>query len=321
MPLIFFDLEGPLSPQDNAYEVMGLLTDGYKIFEVISLYDDILTLEKRPDYEPGDTLSLIVPFLLYHQISEADIKKISDSAILVKGAKEIMQSLQEKGWETYIISTSYEQHAFNIARKVGVPEENVACTKLPLDNYQRQMKKGETLLLEEAEKNILKLSQEMDEEKIKQVLNEFYWVKMQKTSLGRTISEIKVMGGTRKLNALLKIAQDKNQSISEVAAVGDSITDFKMLQGVEKEKGLAIVFNGNKYALPYGTVGIASESLMDIFPIVEIWKNKGRSGLKDEIKNIKNIHWLPEMKNNFEEIIELHGKYRKIVRGEAAKLG
>jgi len=62
VPLIFFDLEGPLSPQDNAYEVMGLIPDGHRLFEVISRYDDLLTLEGREDYEPGDTLRLIVPW-------------------------------------------------------------------------------------------------------------------------------------------------------------------------------------------------------------------------------------------------------------------
>ncbi len=44
---IAFDLEGPLSPQDNAYDLMKLFPDGDKLFEVISRYDDLLTLEAR----------------------------------------------------------------------------------------------------------------------------------------------------------------------------------------------------------------------------------------------------------------------------------
>ena len=68
MAKIFFDLEGPISPQDNAYEVLGLAKDGERVFEVISKYDDILTLEGREGYEPGDTLKLIVPFLLWNKI-------------------------------------------------------------------------------------------------------------------------------------------------------------------------------------------------------------------------------------------------------------
>ena len=55
MNLICFDLEGPLAPQDNAYDLMKLFPNGDKIFEVISKYDDLLTLEGRENYEPGDT--------------------------------------------------------------------------------------------------------------------------------------------------------------------------------------------------------------------------------------------------------------------------
>ena len=39
MNLICFDLEGPLAPQDNAYELMQLFPHSSKIFEVISRYD------------------------------------------------------------------------------------------------------------------------------------------------------------------------------------------------------------------------------------------------------------------------------------------
>jgi predicted HAD superfamily phosphohydrolase len=35
MNLIRFDLEGPMAPQDNAYELMKLFSRGGKIFEVM----------------------------------------------------------------------------------------------------------------------------------------------------------------------------------------------------------------------------------------------------------------------------------------------
>ena len=85
--LVCFDLEGPLSPQDNAYEVMGLLPNGHKIFEVISRYDDLLALEGREEYEPGDTLALIVPFLVYHGITEQDVKRVSETPAAEEGVR------------------------------------------------------------------------------------------------------------------------------------------------------------------------------------------------------------------------------------------
>ena len=106
---ICFDLEGPLSPQDNAYELMKLFPQGDRIFELISRYDDLLTLEERPNYEPGDTLALIVPFLLYHRMSEEDIRRLAQRAKLVDGASELIFGLHFRRWRVFCISTTYEQ--------------------------------------------------------------------------------------------------------------------------------------------------------------------------------------------------------------------
>ena len=39
---------------------MKLFPGGDRVFEVLSRYDDLLTLTERPDYEPGDTVALIL---------------------------------------------------------------------------------------------------------------------------------------------------------------------------------------------------------------------------------------------------------------------
>jgi len=110
---ICFDLEGPLSPQDNAYDLMRLFPNGDKIFEVISRYDDLLTLEEREDYEPGDTLALIVPFLVLHNISEDDITNLATKASLTGGADKLVSWLQNNGWKVFCITTTYEQYAIS----------------------------------------------------------------------------------------------------------------------------------------------------------------------------------------------------------------
>ncbi len=104
MNFVCFDLEGPLSPQDNAYELMKRFPNGDKVFEVISRYDDVLTLEERGNYEPEDTLALIVPFLVLHGVSENDIKTLAVKAGLTGGAKELILWLKENGWQVFCIS-------------------------------------------------------------------------------------------------------------------------------------------------------------------------------------------------------------------------
>lgn len=341
---IFFDLEGPLSPQDNAYEVLGIAENGEKVFEVISKYDDILTLEERPNYEPGDTLKLIVPFLIFHNISEEDVGRVSKRAKIVAGVKEVVSSLKEEGWQVYIISTSYQQHALNIAGQVGVEKGRVACTKMPLDDYISKLGKEDFALVEEVEDKILRdLHPRMDEGEIVKTLDEFFFGRLQDTGLGRIFNEVTVIGGQRKVEAMKGFMQD---DFSKVVAVGDSITDFKMLKKVKEEGGLAIVFNGNEYAIPFASVALASVDQRFLLPITSAFMRGGRdeavnlareletadfdsilSYLPGEIaesvaKETPRYHCLEgASQGKIQEVIKIHKEYRMLVRGEAGKLG
>jgi len=323
--VICFDLEGPLSPQDNAYEVMGLFENGLRVFETISRYDDLLALEGREGYEAGDTLALIAPFLVYHGISEENITEVSKKAILVNGAKELISKLKEEEWEVYIISTSYEQHAYNIATQLSVSPAKTYCTTFPLNWYQKQLKNQDTTLIEEAEKEILEMYPPINDMKIKMRLDRFFFTDLPKSPLGEIMKEMEVVGGERKVKAARNIAKEHEIGLKELIVIGDSITDFKMLKAVNDIGGLAVAFNGNEYAIPYATIGLATTNMMDLFEILQKWEEGGRTAAVKSFAKRKNkkepyIHVLLG-KEDFSDIINIHKKVRNIVRGRAAKLG
>ncbi len=339
---ICFDLEGPLSPQDNAYELMKLFPHGAQVFEVISRYDDLLTLEGRKDYEPGDTLALIVPFLLCHGISETDVRRLAQRAKLVDGASELIFGLHFRRWRVFCISTSYEQYALTIAQRLGIARENVACTLFPLDSYAQTLGKEDFIKVEQAEREILSFP---DEATMKSYLDHFFWVDLPLTKLGKTMMEIKPMGGGRKVEALKRLARDYNQPLSNFIVVGDSITDFKMLQVVKQAGGLAVAFNANEYALPHSTLGLASTHLSDLAIALEAWEEGGKEAVEQVVKGKERegggeaveqvvkrkereggigdrgyFHWLIGIED-LNPVIEIHRRIRRLVREEAAKLG
>jgi energy-converting hydrogenase A subunit R len=329
MKLICFDLEGPLAPQDNAYELMKLFPRGGKIFEVISRYDDLLTLEGRPDYEPGDTLALITPFLAYHGIEEEQITSMGQKAGLTPGATELISELKSRGWDVFCISTSYKQYAFPITRRVGIPGENVACTSFPLAQIRRLLNRNEFALLEQTEHEIVNLNPFTDDTRIREYLDYFYGQKLPQTSSGRIIGQVKPVGGRRKVEALENFSTRMGKPLSRWTVVGDSITDFKMLQAVNKAGGLAIAFNANEYALPYSTLGLASVSLYDLWVVLEAWKKGGRHAVERVVKeqekagghtNREHFHWLDGTKD-ITPTLEIHKRIRHLIREEAAKLG
>ncbi len=324
---ICFDLEGPLSPQDNAYDLMKLFPDGDRVFEVISRYDDLLALEGREGYEPGDTLALIVPFLVLHGISEADITDLADRATLTGGAARLVTWLNDEGWQVFCITTTYKQYATNLTRRLGIATDNVACTPFPLDSFHQMLCKEDTALLQNMEREILAISG--DDEAIKQKLDHFFIGELPMTGPGRAMAKVRPIGGRRKVAFLNEFTQRCDVSLARWVVVGDSITDARMLEAVKKAGGLAIAFNANLYALPYATMSLASTSINDLAPVLAAWRTGGRDGAEEMVRekekaggkeSREHFHWLSGRKD-IADVISLHRGIRRLVREEAGKLG
>jgi energy-converting hydrogenase A subunit R len=328
MKYICFDLEGPLSPQDNAYDLMKLFPDGDKVFETISRYDDILTLEKKENYEPGDTLALIIPFLAYHNINEQNVISFASKATLTGGAGNLISYLKQQEWEVFCISTSYKPYALTITGRLGIPAVNTACTEFPVDQLSKSFSDSDFQPVKEIEIKIRNCANP-DDEWIKDNLDKFYWHLLPETKFGNVLDLVKPVGGQKKVNALIKFSDRENVTLSDFVAVGDSITDYKMLQTVNEQSGLAIAFNGNEFVLPYATIGLASLSIFDLKPLLDKWQHQGKAGVKNWIMNYKpdspdinrnNFKWLDGVKD-INDYLQIHKNMRKLVREDAAKLG
>ncbi len=308
---------------------MKLFPNGDRIFEVISRYDDLLTLEEREDYEPRDTLALIAPFLVCHNISESDITALATKAGLTGGAEKLISWLQTKGWKMFCISTSYEQYAMRITQKLGIYAHNVASTRFPIEEMRLTLCKEDAALLQQIEEEILTMRPVDDDARIKQGLGRFFWEKLPATNLGKLIEEVKPVGGRRKVAALNRFAEKYDQPLSDWVVIGDSITDFRMLQAVEEAGGIAIAFNANEYALPYSTMSLASTMLSDLTEVLEAWQTGKRSRVERVVKWEEEIggrgdrgyfHWLSGRKD-IDKVVDIHKRIRRLAREEASKLG
>ncbi len=317
---IAFDLEGPLSTQNNAYELMKLFPNGDRIFEVISRYDDMLTLEAREDHEPGDTLAMIAPFLIIHNITEADIASLASKATWTSGAADLVDWLQSSNWKVFCISTAYEQYAIRITHKLGIYAHNVACTPFPLDKLRATLRKEESELLQQVEKDILTMRPVADDEHIKQSLDNFFRETLPATDIGTAIREVKTIGGQRKVAALNRFVGVSAEPLYKWVAVGDNITDSKMLQEVELPGGLAIAFNATQYLMPYATLSLASTHISDLIEVLQVWQKGSRKAAKIIVKEKEKLggsgdrgyfHWLAD-KEHAIEIVEVHKIHKRI---------
>jgi energy-converting hydrogenase A subunit R len=324
---IAFDMEGPLTSQDAAFELMGLVPGGHEVFQAISRYDDILALAGRPDYEPGDTLALIVPFLLYHRLSSFHIERLAESAPLVEGAAETIAQLAGEGYQVFCITTTYEQYARRLAQRLGLTAERLACTTFPLQELAARLTPDDIEAVARVDLALRQRSVQEDDARLQALLDAFYWEELAGTPLGDAVASVKPIGGKRKVEALDRFATSAELETSRWVVVGDSITDNAMLSTVRDAGGLAIVFNGNRYALECGTVGVASTSLAALLPLLRIWESGGLEGARDFVSRLAkdaeapgaHYHWLAGA--DIAEALGVHARFRRLVREAAAELG
>ncbi|MDQ6946086.1 MAG: hypothetical protein M3256_07390 [Actinomycetota bacterium] len=333
--MIAFDLEGPLTPQDYACELFeDVVPEGGTIFAALSRYDDALAERQRDGCEPGDTLALILPFILAHGADFAMMKKHIVSHISVaEGAVETFDQCRRAGRIIHVITTAYEPFALEVCRILGVDPESVHPTRVHAETWQSldlpdahsAIVSMESSLRERFQSTDLGLGGSDDE--LIDLLDPFFLERLPTFGLPHPTSIVQPRGGRRKLECLKTIAREARIPMSDVVYVGDSITDEAALRFVDKAGGLSIAFNGNRFAIRAATVAVASRSTADLLPLLDAWDVGGRPAVR-AVLDSKGLGgdvdavWLPGLSNtDVGHTVERHARTRSAVREGAARLG
>ena len=348
------DCEGPISKNDNAFEITSnFVPNGSKLFTVISRYDDVLAeVLKRPNYKAGDTLKLVLPFLKAYGATDDRMRKFSAAnLVLISDVKFLLRYITKIAF-AFIVSTSYEHYLHALCEALEFPFANTCCTKVNIDKYGLTGKEEEKLKQisqEIAEMPILEISPEAkslqdfspEEQRMIKRLDEIFWNEIAKLQIGRIFSEVNPVGGVEKAEAITDIVRKSAASLANVMYVGDSITDEEAFRLVRENGGLTVAFNGNRYAVENAEVAVLSETsivtaiIADIFirsgkqSVLDLIKNWNRKTLENSLMNKSLINCfherypreLPKVKiitsENMESLARESSEFRKRIRGEA----
>lgn len=328
------DCEGPISINDNAFELSGnFIEDGEKFFEIISKYDDILVDEvKRPGYNAGTTLKLILPFLKAYGANNRNIKEFNqENILLVPGARDTLQFVFCT-MPSFIISTSYQQYIQALCDLTGFPYENTYSTQLNLAKYP--------LTALERDKLIELREKIIDNPEFENVDNIFTKI-IPYMKIGGMIEDVETIGGDGKKDAIIDIINRFQFKAGDLMYVGDSITDVQALEFAREEGGLAVSFNGNEYAVKESEIVIMADNTLLISILADLFNKSGKEGVLEFVSAFCDDPQaalydypvdpqlalkFPSMSNSkvgivedsdLEELERESLKYRKSVRGEA----
>ena len=290
------DCEGPLTLNDNAYEIAAeYIEDGDKLFKIISRFDDYLADElKKPGYHAGDTLKLIVPFFKLAGLANRDLIKFSREHIyLVEGSKEML-SLANDLMDAYIVSTSYGQYIKALCDYMDFPFENTYHTELDLDGspssgvgvgFKSPRFIKELEKIEEFRKIILEHPEESKEDF--DVLYDIFFNQIPQLQISKMIDDTKTVGGKGKEIAVRDIVEKLDLDFSsgdKIIYAGDSITDVEPLEYAKNHGGLAVSFNGNEYPLNVANIAVVSENAVATSIIIDLYSRFDRDYVFDFIR-------------------------------------
>ena len=327
------DCEGPISINDNAFEMAGIfIEDGENFFTILSKYDDILVDEvKREGYYAGGTLKLIIPFLKAYGATNKNIVEFSrKNVLLLHGAKDTMQFINSI-MPSFIVSTSYEQYIQALCDLIEFPFENTYSTKLDIDKY---------LITGEDKKKLMQFQKSILENPDFELMDKIFWKDLPEMKINKIIEDVMPVGGEGKKKAVVNIINRLNIENSDIMYVGDSITDVEPLRFAKEHGGLAISFNGNEYALKEAEIAIIADNTVITSIIADLFNRFGRDEVVKFImsymicvedalnkhpvneklkKAIKQVN-LPKITvitdENLEALVNESKSFRRLVRGE-----
>jgi energy-converting hydrogenase A subunit R len=322
------DCEGPISKNDNAFELTSrFVPDGDKLFTVMSRYDDVLAeVVRKTDYEAGGTLMLVLPFLKAYGVTDQKMREFSaEHLVCIPGIKDTLQYVRSLA-PAFIVSASYEHYLRALCDVLEFPFENTYCTRVFMDKYGIREKEKEEL--KQIAKEVAKVpmfeipsdAESLDDlpreaQKTVRRLDEVFWKIIAEMEIGRIYCDVNPVGGGEKAEAIKDIVDRLGVAVSDVMYVGDSITDDEAFNLVERKGGLTVSFNGNRYAVKNAEIAVLSENGIVTAAIADVFLRLGKSEVMNLVEswNRKALEKSSVNRNLLTRLFELYpGKLPKV---------
>ena len=304
------DCEGPLTLNDNAYELsQHFIEDGGELFKILSLYDDYLVdIVKKEGYKAGNTLKLILPFFVVENIKNDDMVKFSQQHIYAVNDSKFLLTYLKDAMNTYIVSTSYGQYIEALSNYMGFPFENTFYTDVDVDVLE--LNDDEIKKIREFKNMILENPDDYE------LFDDIFFTQIKEMKIYEEIERVNVVGGQGKKLAIDEIIERDGIDPNQMLYIGDSITDVEPLQFARDNGGISISFNGNEYPLKVAEIAIVSPSAVTTAVIADIYSANDKQKVLKFITDYNSSDDYKKLFDDYKIDLEIKNKFFEIFNDE-----
>jgi energy-converting hydrogenase A subunit R len=282
--------EGPLALNDSTFELCRefITPHGDRLFRQVSRYDHYLAeVAKRPGYEGGGALKLLLPFLKAHGLTNERMAAYARQNLsLAPGAEAAFRFLHSRNFPIFALSTGGRHLASAVGDRLGFKKERVLSPELDLDRYTLSGAEAEELLRLEGEiTGAAAMEWPAEGEVAAEVagaiatLDRIFGERLPAMEIGALSREVTPMDGPGKAKAVAESLEQTHLTLADTIYVGSTFTDVEALEAVRAGGGLAISFNGESAAVNAATVIVVADSVWPLALLTSIFQLWGKDGV------------------------------------------
>jgi len=290
------DCEGPLTLNDHVFELCRdmIQPDGARFCRQVRGYVAYLAeVAKKPEYRPGDTARLILPFLKAHGLTDAQLNDyFRKNLMLMPGVEGAYRFLNAQGFPIFEVSAGYRHYAEAVGKKLKFNLKRIFGMELDLDRYaltpaakeellawQREIAGAPEIALPPGAASLEDLPEPAQE--AIQVCDRIFGERIQALDLGVIYREVRSVEGPDKARAVAESLEQTGLALKDVIYVGDGRTDIQAFEAVQAGGGIGISFNGDLHAVRAAEVSVIADNAWPIALLASVFRLWGKEGVME----------------------------------------
>jgi predicted HAD superfamily phosphohydrolase len=285
-----------LTLNDHVFELCRdvIQPDGARFCTQVRRYVAYLAeVAKQPEYRPGDTARLILPFLKAHGLTNAQLNDyFRKNLMLMPGVEGAYRFLNAQGFPIFEVSAGYRHYAEAVGKKLKFNLKHIFGMELDLDRYPLATAAKDELLAWQREiagaPDLAPSPEAASPEELSapaqeaiQVCHRVFGERIPALDIGAIFREVHSVEGPDKARAVAESLEQTGLALKDVIYVGDGRTDIPAFEAVQAGGGIGISFNGDLHAVKAAEVSVIADNAWPIALLASVFRLWGKEGVME----------------------------------------